>query len=31
MDRVEGFVLPENKASQKVTGKAGFVKEGLLS
>lgn len=30
LDRVEGFVLPENKASQRVLEKAGFVREGLL-
>lgn len=30
LDRVEGLVFAENKASQRVLEKAGFVKEGLL-
>ncbi|MCO5587950.1 hypothetical protein L7F22_041903 [Adiantum nelumboides] len=30
IQRVEAFVYPENKASQKVLLKAGFVEEGLL-
>lgn len=30
LSRVEGLVIAENKASQKVLEKAGFVKEGLL-
>ncbi|MCO5581169.1 hypothetical protein L7F22_035047 [Adiantum nelumboides] len=30
IQRVEAFVHPENKASQKVLLKAGFVQEGLL-
>lgn len=30
MDRVEGLVFEENKASQRVLEKAGFVREGVL-
>lgn len=30
LDRVEGLVFEENKASQRVLEKAGFVKEGVL-
>ncbi|CAN1167997.1 Uncharacterized N-acetyltransferase YoaA [Linum perenne] len=30
LDRVEGLVFLENKASQKVLEKAGFEKEGIL-
>ncbi|XP_031249402.1 uncharacterized protein LOC116107246 [Pistacia vera] len=30
LDRVEGLVFAENKASQKVLEKAGFTREGLL-
>lgn len=30
LDRVEGLVFAENKASQRVLEKAGFIKEGLL-
>lgn len=30
LDRIEGLVFSENKASQKVLEKAGFIREGLL-
>lgn len=31
LDKVEGLVFTENKASKKVLEKAGFMEEGLLS
>lgn len=30
LDRIEGLVFSENKASQRVLEKAGFIREGLL-